>query len=586
MRHLWFAWVLLGFGCGDSTSAVSDSNTGGGSTGTGGCMVGFAGCPCSSEGLCLAGLACVEGMCGGDGAPTGSDSASASVGSAATSTMGTMADDGTASASTMTQASATDPSVGETSEQTTAASSGGDTSGTTAGVGNDTSGESSEGDSAESTSAGSDSNSRGESSSTGGAGVCGDGTADGDEACDGADLGGKTCDDFGFQFGALKCTPGCAHDTSACTNSAACGDGILVPGTLCYAPIFEITKYTSYRGIALADLDEDGHLDFIGARAYANSVSVWPGVGNGTFDANATISNQGLSLNPVRVADLDGDGHLDAIGPTSDFADIQVALGDGTGKLTAQGMYDSGIGTLLDVGDVDDDGRLDLTFCGKQSGKSVGFRHGLAGGNFGPAITYPVDPTYGAIQCGFVDLDRDGNLDIWIARGTGNGSVFQVLYGNGAAQFTLDPTTIGISGDHWVWAGNLGEDDYVDILGLREQPNNGFLQVRHGTPTWLEDMLYNFEIEGWSQISGYLGNFDGNDITDVLTQSGSFDVLEIFRGDGTGLFFDGVTVVGNVAVTDVAVGDLNEDGLDDMITVRSYQDGSALSNVQAVLSNP
>jgi hypothetical protein len=577
MRHLWFAWVLLGVGCGDSTSAVSDSNSAGGSTGTGGCMIGFEGCPCSGEGLCLAGLACVEGVCGGDGAPTGgltgSDSASASAGSAATMTMGTMADDGTASASTMTQAGETDPSVGGTTEQTAASMSGSETSGTTAGVGNDTSSE------------GSDSNS-GESSSTGGAGVCGDGTAEGDEACDGADLGGKTCDDFGFQFGALKCAPGCAHDTSACTNNAACGDGIVVPGVLCYAPISEITKYTSYRGIALADLNEDGHLDFVAVRSYANSVVVWPGVGDGTFNMNAAVTNLGLSLDPVRVVDINGDGHLDAIGTAGNFADIQVALGDGTGKLTAQAMYDSGIGTLFDVGDVDDDGRLDLTFCGKLSGKSVGFRRGLAGGNFGPMITYPVDPTYGASQCGFVDLDRDGNLDIWIARGTGNGSVFQVLYGNGAAQFTLDPMTIGISGDHWVWAGNLGEDDYVDILGLREQPNNGFLQVRHGTPTWLEDMLYNFEVEGWTQITGFLGNFDGNEIPDVLTRSGSHDVLEIFRGDGTGLFFDGVTVVGDVAISDVAVGDLNEDGLDDMLTVRAYEDGSSLSKVQVVLSNP
>lgn len=63
-------------------------------------------------------------------------------------------------------------------------------------------------------------------------------------------------------------------------------------------------------------------------------------------------------------------------------------------------------------------------------------------------------------------------------------------------------------------------------------------------------------------------------------------MLEVFRGDGTGLFFDGVTVVGDVAITDVAVGDLNEDGLDDMMAVRAHLDGSSLTKVHVVLSNP
>src|SRR5690606_32347581 len=101
------------------------------------------------------------------------------------------------------------------------------------------------------------------SSSGGGAGVCGDGGAEGDEACDGADLGGKTCGDLGFQYGALGCAADCTADASKCTDSAACGDGIVVPGVLCYLPFAEINKYNHFNAHALADLNEDGHLDFI-----------------------------------------------------------------------------------------------------------------------------------------------------------------------------------------------------------------------------------------------------------------------------------------------------------------------------------
>ncbi|MFH1725559.1 MAG: LamG-like jellyroll fold domain-containing protein, partial [Elusimicrobiota bacterium] len=49
--------------------------------------------------------------------------------------------------------------------------------------------------------------------------ACGDGVANADEACDGADLGGKTCADYLFVGGSLSCGAGCAA-----IETAACGD--------------------------------------------------------------------------------------------------------------------------------------------------------------------------------------------------------------------------------------------------------------------------------------------------------------------------------------------------------------------------
>jgi hypothetical protein len=52
--------------------------------------------------------------------------------------------------------------------------------------------------------------------------VCGDGSRDADEPCDGLDFGDQRCVDFGFEAGALTCTDSCTISTEACHT---CGDG-------------------------------------------------------------------------------------------------------------------------------------------------------------------------------------------------------------------------------------------------------------------------------------------------------------------------------------------------------------------------
>jgi hypothetical protein len=59
---------------------------------------------------------------------------------------------------------------------------------------------------------------------------CGDGVINGNEECDGSQLGGKTCQSQGFQDGTLSCTDNCTFDTTGCSN---CGDGILNGHELC-----------------------------------------------------------------------------------------------------------------------------------------------------------------------------------------------------------------------------------------------------------------------------------------------------------------------------------------------------------------
>jgi hypothetical protein len=58
--------------------------------------------------------------------------------------------------------------------------------------------------------------------------VCGDGMVDGNKQCDGTNFGGKTCQDFGYFGGTLLCTGTCTLNFANCMGR--CGDGVVPEG--------------------------------------------------------------------------------------------------------------------------------------------------------------------------------------------------------------------------------------------------------------------------------------------------------------------------------------------------------------------
>ena len=124
---------------------------------------------------------------------------------------------------TTTTADTTDASAGES----TAVGSGG---------GEDVSSDGAAGSSGQAASSG-----PGEGSS-GGVPMCGNGVVEGDEACDGSDLGGNDCTDFGYDEGVLACDQDCHAITDACLS---CGDGEISLTEVCEATDFDGETCTS-----------------------------------------------------------------------------------------------------------------------------------------------------------------------------------------------------------------------------------------------------------------------------------------------------------------------------------------------------
>lgn len=66
--------------------------------------------------------------------------------------------------------------------------------------------------------------------------VCGNGHVDPGEACDGADLGGISCADFGWHMGEIACADDCTLDVSGCVGGGPqCGNGVREYGEACDA---------------------------------------------------------------------------------------------------------------------------------------------------------------------------------------------------------------------------------------------------------------------------------------------------------------------------------------------------------------
>jgi|GEM_PF-6088747 hypothetical protein len=66
--------------------------------------------------------------------------------------------------------------------------------------------------------------------------VCGDGKKEASELCDGADLGNQSCKSLGFKSGTLSCQNGCkSWDFSNCSNisPATCGNNTVEAGEVC-----------------------------------------------------------------------------------------------------------------------------------------------------------------------------------------------------------------------------------------------------------------------------------------------------------------------------------------------------------------
>jgi hypothetical protein len=190
-----------------------------------------------------------------------------------------------------------------------------------------------------------------------------------------------------------------------------------------------------------ADFNNDGKLDLAISDVNADSVSVFLGNGDGTFNPPVTFPTAHL---PVAVAagDFRNNGNTDLAVVTGTCylglgcpppGSVSVLLGNGDG--TFQPHVEYGVGAqpnAIAVGDFRGDGRPDLAVANYDwgAGNTVSILLGNGDGTFQSHVDYTVGYGPAAIATG--DFNGDGRLDLV----TCDGNV-SVLWETGTARFSL-----------------------------------------------------------------------------------------------------------------------------------------------------
>jgi hypothetical protein len=346
---------------------------------------------------------------------------------------------------------------------------------------------------------------------------------------------------------------------------------------------------SSWYDVTFGDINHDGYLDLAAAANIYGSgarlgVKVWLGDGgvSWTESSDPDLPSSG-GFNGVRLVDMNHDGNLDLVTANDTDSGVCVFLGDGAGD------FGPNTGTTdppspppmggLEVGDINNDGNLDIASCYYEPPKSgdkvyawLGDGNGSWGGDIGP----PMELGFDDVALG--DVDHDGDLDLFA---TGHMQGFRFWVGDGNGGWTWDNQNgeggIPASGGGGLGAcfGDVDHDGNQDIAvgswaggyGMRVYTSDG---GEGGDINWTE------ESSGLPTSGNYagveLGDINNDGDLDLLSAScwGTDDGISLRLGNGgeggSMLWTDALLpdLPSTGSYWGVAYGDVNCDGVLDI----------------------
>lgn len=256
---------------------------------------------------------------------------------------------------------------------------------------------------------------------------------------------------------------------------------------------------TSARGVAVADFDRDGDMDFFFSNALANTDPFNPNpfppkqlrnfcINNG--DGTYSLRHRGIYwtgfVQGVTAIDVDGDGDID-IAESKWTMPSTIYLNDGSGGFTDSGA-DMGLPQTLRVrnngltfGDVDNDGDLDLVVIG-DPGVDV-YRNTS---NYYVFYQNIEILGKGSAHVSLGDFDHDSDLDLYVSGGN-------VYENDGVGNYSLVPSatsgldaSLGMVDPRGSGLGDFDNDGDLDIFISDKKYFNVLMRNDRNDSNWIQ----------------------------------------------------------------------------------------------------
>ena len=311
------------------------------------------------------------------------------------------------------------------------------------------------------------------------------------------------------------------------------------------------------------DFDGDGYLDIVSVDQQSDALGMIKGFGDGTFRRIAALPVGSLPTGIV-FADATGDAIPDLITSNMRSQEVIVSAGDG------HGGYATRISTsivpitpnAIAAGDWNGDGLLDVAVVSATVGVMV-ILIGDGTGRFANQVQYTTG-TYPK-QVIAADFNRDGKTDLAVVNNTSDS--IQIWRGDGAGGFALNTTLTTDAAPQGAAVADFNGDGILDIavcnFGVDTvgvylgNPAGGF-----GSPSILSP--------GFGPRATVVTDINNDGTTDLLvtlSKVSGVGQAALYLGDGSGGFALQPLVNTGPVPNTAAVGDFNQDGNQDVVTV-------------------
>jgi hypothetical protein len=320
----------------------------------------------------------------------------------------------------------------------------------------------------------------------------------------------------------------------------------------------------SLQAVAVADLDGDGHGDFVAARG--DGVEVLLRNGDGTVRTKLGYST-GLQASAVIVVDVSGDGKLDLVVANKGSATVSILLGNGDGTFQTTMDVSTGSGPVaVAAADLDGDRALDLVVANAGS-TTVSVLAGKGDGTFQGKVDFATGPAPASVAV--ADLNGDHVLDVVIA--DSGASAVSVLLGDGhGALGTRRDFATGFN-PRSVAVADLNGDGKPDVVIANASASTVSVLLGKGDGTLQDKVDYptSWGVLSPGPASVVIADINSDRVLDVLAANDGADTISVLLGKGDGTLQDKLDYPTGPGPISFAVADVSGDRRPDLVVANA-----------------